>query len=908
MTKTLSWVIALGLIGSASFAQARSEIQSVSHQTGTNGSHSIVVKGLELSKPTIINLSSRNTTIVEFNAYLRTERGRIDIQDSGVNYVQYGWFSANPPKVRFAFRLTGAFSPKLEATDGGWTISFGGKAVTPITAPIPKVVVTPTNTNSGQAPALPSGEALPMPGEKGAPKPVAGSPLSQVQTPNTSIWGDSSPNQKVETTTHSQTVAQPANFAAGAPAAQMVSLDFVGTDIIQIMKALSIQSGVNIVTSPDVSPADKPVRVTISLNKVTLDEALTYVTAIANLRFAKVSNTYIVTPAENFSQAMRQVMERMGGRYETRVVNLVSGQAQKIKEAVEKSISPAGQRGFYEVIVPTAADLPGVALSPVPAPEGGDNKGAATTPTTPTSPTKPNGRVYYLMVVGDPARVTEVENYIRDLDAKIADSSSFNRQADMSTVVVPVQSGETGRIKLMIDRLVAEHPRAAEFSVQESILEGTTKGESMTMTLLMIGPKEEVSKLESFAKTLDKELCAVMGKSYEADLAGLEKVWEVVDLNYAEPTLIELDLKSRFKGLQVSLMPNPVTPGAKGSTTATQSQSGSTGAGSGGAGASGDGGTETKTGSTTDSKSVTGREPMRIVLRGTRSQIDEAKDYLAMVDLAPRQIALELRVMELSQEEAQKIGIDWNLITGGRLNPFRVNQSAGDTAATPGTVSGGFQFNATDSATVLATLDKLNGGRNLIARPNALVSDGRATNLFVGDTVRYVKSIQSTQNGTTVETDEVKVGVSFDIAARVGGDGQIALDLSQNFNILTGFTPVPGGGNLPQTSDRLTNMFVNMRSGETLAIGGLILEQDRRTVNGVPLLKDLPIIGALFRRSSTSKSKTEIVFFLTAHEVNEGNRKNAASPAHSEKKTPDPLGDYQRGRAPKGGKDSKATR
>lgn len=419
------------------------------------------------------------------------------------------------------------------------------------------------------------------------------------------------------------------------------------------------------------------------------------------------------------------------------------------------------------------------------------------------------------------------------------------------------------------------------------------------MTLLMIGPKEEVGKLESFAMALDKELCSVMGKSYEADLAGLEKIWEVVDLNYAEPTLVELDLKTRFKGLQVSLMPNPVTPGAKGSTTATQSQSGATGAGEATGGSTS---TETKT----ESKDVTGREPMRIVLRGTRSQIEEAKDYLAMVDIAPRQIALELRVLELSKEEAEKVGIDWNLITGGRLNPFRVNQSAGDTAATPGTISGGIQFNATDSATVLASLDKLNGGRNLIARPNALVSDGRATNLFVGDTVRYVKSIQSTQNGTTVETDEVKVGVSFDISARVGGSGQIALDLSQNFNILTGFTPVPGGGNLPQTSDRLTNMFVNMRSGETLAIGGLILEQDRKTVNGVPLLKDLPIIGALFRRSSTSKSKTEIVFFLTAHEVNEGNRSNAASPRKSENRTPDPLGDYQRTRAPKGGKDGKA--
>lgn len=934
MTKTVTWAIALGLISSAGFAQARSEIRSVTHEKGSNGAHSIVVSGVDLAKPTIINLTSRNTTIIEFDAHLVADRGRINIQEAGVSSVQFGWYSANPPKVRLAFRLSGAFAPKIETTKTGWAIRFGGSVKTEatqtkttttsapkLTAPTSTAKPTLSTAPPKRVASTPVEEALPMPGEKGAPKPVAGSPMARAQeatkvtesTPKVtqtpadrmnSIWGTDTPNQKVTETTNTQQAV--AKAAVNNPLAQMVSLDFVGTDIIQILKALSIQSGVNIVSAPEVSPIDKPVRLTLSLNRVSLDEALTYVTAIANLRFAKVGNTYIVTPSENFSAAMRQVMERMGGRYETRVVNLVSGQAQKIKEATEKAISPAGQKGFYEVIVPTAADLPGVALSPTAAPAQGANGEPAAAPTQEAP--RPSGRIYYLMVVGDPARVSEVETYIRDLDAKIADSSSFNRKADMATIVVPVQSGETARIKLMIDRLVAEHPRAAEFSIQESILEGTTKGESMTMTLLMIGPKDDVSKLENFAKTLDRELCAVMGKSFEDDLIGLEKFYEVVDLNYAEPSLIELDLKSRFKGLQVSLLPDAVTPGIAGKTSSSEQNTGATGGGTGGEGAAGDGGTETQSGTKTEERTITGREPMKLILRGTRAQIEEAKSYLAMVDVAPKQIALELRVLEMTKEEAERIGLDWTLVTGGRLNPIRINQGLGDTGATPGTVGGNFQFNATDSASFLATLDQFNGGRNLIARPNALVSDGRGTRLFVGDTVRYVKTIQSTQNGTTVETDEVQVGVTFDIKARIGGDGQISLDLNQNFNILTGFTPVPGGGNLPQTSDRLTSMFVNMRSGETLALGGLILEQDRRRANGIPLLKDLPIIGALFRRTDNLKQKTEIVFFLTAQEVNAGNRANAASPANNAGKVPDPLGDYNRSRAPKGGSGAKALR
>jgi type II secretory pathway component GspD/PulD (secretin) len=89
-------------------------------------------------------------------------------------------------------------------------------------------------------------------------------------------------------------------------------------------------------------------------------------------------------------------------------------------------------------------------------------------------------------------------------------------------------------------------------------------------------------------------------------------------------------------------------------------------------------------------------------------------------------------------------------------------------------------------------------------------------------------------------------------------------------------------------------MFVNMRDGETIAIGGLILEQDRNSVSGIPILKDLPIIGRLlFSRTTTSRDRTEIVFFLTAKIVDEGNRSNAASPRTSENTLPDPLGTYR---------------
>lgn len=872
----MSLVAGWMLVASAATSLAQTAtVDSVQAVTTPDGGIKFTIEGTNLSKPKELRARNNTLYIAEFDANLGSKKHKVDVNKAGVEYFQVGWFTNNPPRVRFVLKIDEKINPVLGQEDGKWVITIPGtKKDKADPKPKPK-----SNTSNGvEVPVL--------------PYPTEAIPLPKVENANQSV-GSSTIGTYTAALAEAQQ-APPLPKPSPDPGAARVSLDFVGTDVIQILKALSIQSSVNIIAAPDVSPTDKPTKITVALNNVSLDEALSFITALSDLRYARIDNTYIVTPSATFSESMRQVMERTGNKFETRVISLVSGEAEKIKEATLRAMPRDGRYGYYELIVPNSDVLPGVGAPPTTT-EGEKAPAAA--------PAKAK-RSFYLMIVGDPKRMDEVELHVRDLDLKITRTSSFNRSEDLATVVVPIQSGETGRIKQMIDRLVAEHPRGAEFSISESMLEGTTKGEASTMALLMFGPKDELVRLESWAKALDEDLCAIMGKTYATNEEALEKVWEVVDLNYVEPTLLEMQLKTKFKGLQVSLMPDPVTPGMTGSTKYTDNSTAATGEGSGNeeTGAAADGGTESQSEST--EKDITGREPMKIVLRGTRAQIDEAKHFISLVDVAPKQVALELRVMELTKEEALRIGIDWSALTGGRLVSWRFNQGLGDVSSTPGTINkvtdptGG----TGDTLDFLATLDQINNGRNLLARPNALVTDGRSTNLFVGDTVRYIKSIQSTQNGVTVQTDEVNVGVNFNVGARIGGDGSINMMLDQNFSILTGFTPVPGGGSLPQTSDRHSSMFVNMKSGETLAIGGLILDQDRKRISGIPILKDLPIIGYLFSRTDNSRVRTEIVFFLTAVVVDETNRANAASPKNSEKINPNPLEDYKEKKAIKGDK------
>lgn len=889
MTKKLAISAAL-LFAGATMVHAETNIQSVKTAKTDDGGYQIVIKGNDLAAPKVMRAMKDTIYIAEFDGWLRTVHGRKNVNIAGIDSVQYGWFSAKPPKVRFVLRLNDAgVKPVVAPIDGGYTITVvGDKPVVekPLRKPaIFKDDTKPTVDENGTVipPTLPYPTEI-DPVVRAGSKAVKDSAKSlEMTTPIVAVNGKEVGNNLLDTMNSETTHIRNAKTGANEPiikrrdAGVKVSLDFVGTDIIQILKALSIQSNVNIVSAPEVSPEDKPVKLTVSLADVFLDDALGYVTAISGLRYGKVGNTYIVTPRDKFSEAMNSVMERMGQATETRVVNLTSGEAEKIKDATLRALPQDGEAGYYDIIVPDAHTIPGVNTAP---PTGEAAKGDGTTPPD-SSKSAPGKRVYYLMLVGDDERLDQVDEYVRQLDAKIVDSTSMTANAvNKATTVVPVQSGETGRIKQMLDRLIAEHPRGNEFSISESVLEGATKGEAQTMALLLFGPKDDLARMEEWAMALDRDICAIIGKPYADGSQEMAKVWEVVELDYIEPTILELDLKTRFKGLQVSLMPDAVSPGLKGETSISEQNSGATGNGQGGAGAAGDGGQESSTENRSEKRTITGREPMKVVLRGTQAMINEAKSYIAMVDKAPRQVALELRVMELTKEEALRIGIDWDILTGGSVRTFRMNQGLGDTSATAGTLNG--QASSDDGQgqyNFLATLDKMNNGRNLIARPNALVSDGRETNLFVGDTVRYIKTIQSSQSGITVETDEVEVGVNFDAGVRIGSNGNVSLALNQNFSILTGFTPVPGGGNLPQTSDRSTNMFVNMKSGETLAIGGLILEQDRKRVSGIPLLKDLPLIGFLFSRTDNSKQRTEIVFFLTANVVDEDSRTEAANPS-----------------------------
>lgn len=853
----------------------------------------VQVQGSDLEKPKAFWTNRNRTYVLEFSAHLSGKARTQQVDAFGLDSVKYVWYKSKPPTVRVLFNVEAGSKPELTPNEEGWTVWFGEAGASRQASSKPKVEPFPETVPPLKAAAKPQSDL-----SKAFDK-LAASPVNALP-PNTS----------------------------GNLLERMVTLEFIGTDIVQILKALSLQANVNIVTSPDVKGA-----LSVSLAQTTVQQALDYVTTLSGLRYALVGNTFVVTTNERFASVMRLLETGPEAPNQTRIINLASGEGAQIKAAVLKALPQESINGKYDILLPTelivmetkAMQASGSAgksddkegASGVTG--GGEAQKTDITSKAETGGATPRAKDMYVMLVGLPKRLDEVEKVVREVDTKIADASRVVIGKDITTAVVPIFSSKVTEVQAAVMRVVERDPKKALYTIMQSNVDQDPEEDS-TKLLVISGPKESIASVELFARGIDEGLCKSMGIEYPESMEAQERGWEVFDLNYVEPLEAAIELQKHVPGLRASVLPSSVRPnpkgarstsmgsaegasgGASGETTAGANQFNLGGQGNGSAANANPAGASSGSASNDQDNGVSlvknlGSEPMKLIVRGNRAQIAQARDFLSIIDLAPRQVALELRVMELSKEEALKIGLDWSALTGGTVRFIRFNQNVGGTSSTAGTISSGnpasslsgdqgFRWNGGGSGSIFGTLDQLGANTKLIARPNVLASEGRPTTIFIGDEVRYVESIQSSQNGTTVTTGQVNVGVKMNVTPRVGSNGNIMLDLNPELSLLRGFLDVPGGGQLPQTSLRSATSLVNIKDGETIAIGGLIQEFDRTSRGGIPILKDLPILGQLFGRTDKSKSKSEIVFFVTAKIANQSDfEAKAEKPAAATPKT-----------------------
>ncbi|MDH5299278.1 MAG: pilus (MSHA type) biogenesis protein MshL, partial [Desulfobulbaceae bacterium] len=238
-----------------------------------------------------------------------------------------------------------------------------------------------------------------------------------------------------------------------------------------------------------------------------------------------------------------------------------------------------------------------------------------------------------------------------------------------------------------------------------------------------------------------------------------------------------------------------------------------------------------------------------------------------------KQVSIEAKILEVTIDDVATRGIDWTQMLSGKGISFELFGNSG-IIYQPGTSNrmvSKVSLTGNPFAVALDFLDTI-GRTKVLANPRLSVMNGQPAMISVGDSVKYIDSVDVTTTETTVTTTvntaTVMSGLGMSVVATVMENDEIVLSLTPVTSKLeepidyVEFGNLGASVGLPKVRLREMNTMVRVKSGEVLVIGGLIDSLDDNDDTKVPLLGDIPGLGKLFSHGTKTTQKTEMVILL----------------------------------------------
>jgi general secretion pathway protein D len=279
------------------------------------------------------------------------------------------------------------------------------------------------------------------------------------------------------------------------------------------------------------------------------------------------------------------------------------------------------------------------------------------------------------------------------------------------------------------------------------------------------------------------------------------------------------------------------------------------------------------------------KPPGRIVVNAATNTLiftstaDEYEQILAIMrelDQPAKSALIEVTVAEVRVSDQKQLGIDWNLL-GATVDGRAVT---GGTLGAVGVSTGGFSMSFLNNVgAVRANLNALASANraNILSTPRVMARNGESATIQVGQEVPIVTSQQSsgitnTSGGAVspgvLQTIQYRsAGVILKVKPVIFAGNRIELEVSQE--VSTAGATTTGVTTSPTFSSRKIETKLSIRDGATVLLGGLISSSDSAGNTGVPLLKDLPGVGQLFRSNTDSRDKTELIVLITPYVIDD---------------------------------------
>ena len=265
-----------------------------------------------------------------------------------------------------------------------------------------------------------------------------------------------------------------------------------------------------------------------------------------------------------------------------------------------------------------------------------------------------------------------------------------------------------------------------------------------------------------------------------------------------------------------------------------------------------------------------------LVIRTAPPNFSVLQETIDQLDVRPPQVLLEVLIAEVTLDKANQYGINWQVFTQRGV--------AGDSTRGIGLGVGPQNFSDTllqhleglagrvvslATVNVRAILQALASRTNVrvLSTPRVLALNNEEARILVGSEVPFVQSTLSSFNAVLNQVVQFRnVGTQLTVVPTINGDGYVTFRVLQEVSALSQQT-IQAAQNAPVITTREAETSAIVRNGHTIVIGGLIGETTQQVESGVPILKDIPILGYFFKSRSASRQRTELAIFLTPYVV-----------------------------------------
>jgi general secretion pathway protein D len=269
-----------------------------------------------------------------------------------------------------------------------------------------------------------------------------------------------------------------------------------------------------------------------------------------------------------------------------------------------------------------------------------------------------------------------------------------------------------------------------------------------------------------------------------------------------------------------------------------------------------------------------------LIFQAKPEEYGQLTGLLQMLDRPSRAALIEVTVAELTLNDSTEIGVD---LLASRIEAgggYRIGTSAGGSATGALSIN---VFNGLNVPKLALSALATDNRATILSSPRLMARNGESATIQVGQEVPIVSQQQatgvttSTSNGLLTTVQYRSTGVILKIKPVIHSGDQIDLDVQQEvseaINTTTGVT------SSPTIQQRKVDTKLTLRSGATVLLGGLISNTGSEGKNGVPLLKDIPVVGNLFSKQTRSERRTELVVLITAYIANDTHEAEAITEA-----------------------------